>query len=353
MRYAEVKEMYDDPFHLDESSTIQYLRNIFEFHFQNTPYWHAVEKKRGINLDSIFEGSLEETVEKIFNSGLSIKSDELRENWLGFLPRNYKGKLRFYQSSGTTGPRSFCHWDHEYVDLLVFYLRRALDEVYHLDETYNDFHQLRALLHGPYGWYQEEMSELVWSYGGILYFVATETEGLKKILEKEGIKAAMKYLAPLVRYTQRVLERDEINLIRTAVQLLDIFKPFGENLETIMLSGTSTTPEVIKHYQDYFENSVFIPLYGYFAFGDAIGVHRGKNIQYYPNYPFTVILPLVPENGRYRIAKYGERGLTGIIIARPEILIVKIEDEFITRVPPIKPFEWDGFANPSREGVSC
>ncbi len=90
-----------------------------------------------------------------------------------------------------------------------------------------------------------------------------------------------------------------------------------------MLSGTSTTPEVIKHYQDYFENSVFIPLYGYFAFGDAIGVHRGKNIQYYPNYPFTVILPLVPENGRYRIAKYGERGLTGIIIARPEILIVK------------------------------
>ncbi|WP_457753853.1 hypothetical protein [Thermococcus sp.] len=72
------------------------------------------------------------------------------------------------------------------------------------------------------------MSELVWSYGGILYFVATETEGLKKILEKEGIKAAMKYLAPLVRYTQRVLERDEINLIRTAVQLLDIFKPFGE-----------------------------------------------------------------------------------------------------------------------------
>jgi len=41
-------------------------------------------------------------------------------------------------------------------------------------------------------------------------------------------------------------------------------------------------------------------------------------------------------------------GLTGIIIARPEILIVKIENERIKRVPAEQPFRWDGFANPSR-----
>lgn len=353
MRYGEVKEIYDDPFHISEDTTISYLKNIFKFHFENTPYWNAVRKSQRTNLESIFEGNLEETVEKIFNSHLFINNNEFRENWLSFLPRNYKGKLRFYQSSGTTGPRSLCHWDYEYVKLLVFYLREALDEIYHLDKIYNEFHQMRALLHGPYGWYQEEMSELVWSYEGVLYFIATETEGLKRVLEKEGIRGAMKFLEPLVKYSQRVLEKDRINLTRTAVQLLDIFVPYRENLETIMLSGTSTTLDALKRYQKEFEDSTFIPLYGHFAFGDAIGMYTEKEIRYYPNYPFTVILPLVLEDGIYRIAKYGERGYTGIIIARPEMLIVKIENELITRVPPVKPFKWDGFANPNKEGIIC
>ncbi|NJE09088.1 hypothetical protein E3E31_11245 [Thermococcus sp. M39] len=348
MKYGEVKEFYNDPFHITEDTIIDYLRDIFEFHFENTPYWHAVRKDKKINLELIFDGSLEEVIEKIFNFHLFIDDNELRENWLSFLPKNYKGRLRFYQSSGTTGPRSLCHWDYEYVKLLVFYLREALDKLYHLDEIYNEAHQMIALLHGPYGWYQEEMSELIWSYGGILYFIGTETEGIKKALEREGIQGALKLLEPLVKYTQRVLKKDKINTARTALQLLDLFKPFKENLETIMLSGTSTTPEVLEQYQKQFENSTFIPLYGHSAFGDAIGVYNGKDIRYYPNYPFTLILPLVPENGKYRMAEYGERGLTGIIIARPEILIVKLENETIKRVRPIKPFKWDGFANPRR-----
>ncbi|MBO8174555.1 MAG: hypothetical protein H0Z18_04790 [Thermococcus sp.] len=353
MRYEEVKEIYNDPFHISEDTTISYLKNIFEFHFENTPYWNAVRKSQKTNLESIFEGNLEETVEKIFNSHLFINNNELRENWLSFLPRNYKGKLRFYQSSGTTGPRSLCHWDYEYVKLLVFYLREALDELYHLDEIYNEFHQMRALLHGPYGWYQEEMSELIWSYGGILYFIGTETEGIKKALERERIQGALKLLEPLVKYTQRVLKKDKINTARTALHLLDLFKPSKENLKTIMLSGTSITPRLLDHYKTEFEYSTFIPLYGHFAFGDAIGVYNGEDIRYYTNIPFTLILPLVPENGKYRIADYGETGLTGIIVARPEVLIVKIEKELITRVPPVKPFKWDGFANPNREGVTC
>lgn len=39
----------------------------------------------------------------------------------------------------------------------------------------------------------------------------------------------------------------------------------------------------------------------------------------------------------------------GLIIARPELLIVKVENESMSRAPPISPFKWDGFANPKRE----
>lgn len=349
MKYEDFYDKYGDPLEISSDDTVEYLEDIFHFHFNNSPYWIKLRKKHNIDVELIFNGSFEDTIERIFNSNIPIGDNELRINWLEFLPRGYKGKIRFYQSSGTTGPKSFCHWDYEYVKALTKYLRYSLDRIYRLNDVYNESHQMRALLHGPYGWYQEEMSELVWSYGGVLYFIATETEGLKRVLEKEGIQGAMKFLEPLVKYSQRVLEKDKINLTRTAVQLLDIFVPYRENLEIIMLSGTRTTLDVLKKYQKEFEDSTFIPLYGHFAFGDAIGVYTEKEIRYYPNYPFTVILPLVPENGRYRIAKYGERGYTGIIIARPEILIVKIENELITRSPPKKPFRWDGFANPRRE----
>ncbi|AGT34170.1 hypothetical protein OCC_13355 [Thermococcus litoralis DSM 5473] len=88
---------------------------------------------------------------------------------------------------------------------------------------------MRAIAHGPYGWYQEETSELIWSYVGLLYIICMETDGIKRILEKEGWETLLKgRLAPLVKYTQKILEKDRINTVRTTPQLLSLFYKKGK-----------------------------------------------------------------------------------------------------------------------------
>lgn len=344
--YEGIISVYDDPLRVSKEKTREYLREIFEDHFLHTPYWRKMRKN--VDLDEVFEGNLEEIFENIFNNGIFVEENYLRNNWLEFLPDNYAGKIRFYQSSGTTRERAIGHWDYNYLKLLVRYLRASLDGIYGLDKIYNDNHRMRAIAHGPYGWYQEEISEIVWSYKGFLYFIGLETDGIKRELQEKGLEYLLKgRLAPLVRYTQRVLAKDRINTIRSAPQLLTLFSQ-TEDIETIMISGVGITAEYLKELYNEFPSSTIIPLYGYYAFGDLIGIVKNNSIVYYPNYPFTIIFPLIKKEGMYRIAKYGERGKMGVIIARPELLIVKIEEETINRTPPVSPFEWDGFANPKR-----
>ena len=346
LRYKDIIEEYENPLNISERETVEYLRRVFEHHLDNTPYWKKM--KGEIELNGIFEGDLTEVFEKIFNAGLGIDENYLRNNWVEFIPENYSGRIRFYQSSGTTRERAIGHWSYEYLKLLVKYLRVSFDEIYGLDKKYNEDHRMRAIVHGPYGWYQEEISELVWSYGGLLYFIGVETDGIKQELEEKRLEDVLKgRLAPLARYTKRIFEKDRINTIRTGPQMLALVSE-PENIETVILSGLGITVNSLKEIQKTFKNSTIIPLYGYYAFGDIIGMLKNNEVVYYPNYPFTIIFPLVQEEGQYKIARYGERGRMGLIIARPELLIVKIEDESMSRVPPMNPFGWDGFGNPKR-----
>ncbi|USS40317.1 hypothetical protein NF865_08315 [Thermococcus aggregans] len=348
--YENIISEYQNPLKIDKEQIREYLWRVFEYHLSHTPYWKKQRSK--FNLEEIFEGSLEEIFEKIFNQGLFVEEEYLRNNWLEFLPENYNGKIRFYQSSGTTGERAIGHWDYEYVKVLVKYLKLSFDEVYKLNEKYDEKHKMRAIAHGPYGWYQEEISELVWSYSGLLYFIGFETDGIKRELYEKGLEYLLRgRLAPLVKYTRRVLEKDKINTIRSAPPLLDLFLHQLENIETIILSGLEITIQYLKELQEEFPNGTIIPLYGHYAFGDLVGMVKNNDIVYYPNYPFTIALPLVKEDNGYRVVKYRERGKMALVIARPEILIIKIENEEITRIPPTKPFAWDGFANPKRGGL--
>ncbi|KUK16659.1 hypothetical protein [Thermococcus sibiricus] len=345
MKYEDFAKDYD-PLNVTEKETISYLREIFEYHLENTPYWKRMKEK--VNLDEIFEGNLEDVFENIFNSNLAVSEDYLRNNWLDFLPNNYRGKVRFYQSSGTTRERGILHWDYKYMKLLVKYLKVALDEIYKLNKKYDESHNMRAITHGPYGWYQEEMSELVWSYNGMLYFIGIETDGIKRELKEKGLEYLLKgRLAPLVRYTQRILEKDKINTVRSAPQLLTLF-PKVEEIETIIVSGVGVTVESLKWLMESFPNASVIPLYGYYAFGDLMGMLKNDNTIYFPNYPFTIAFPLKATHGGYTVVNRGESGKMGLIIARPELLVVKLEDEHIIRATPEKPFKWDGFANPKR-----
>ena len=233
--------------------------------------------------------------------------------------------------------------------LLVRFLRTALNEIYGLDKIYNEKHQMRALAHGPYGWYQEETSELVWSYGGLLYIICMETDGIKRTLEKEGWESLLKgRLAPLVKHTQKVIEKDNINTVRTVPQFLQLFSRKTKNLETIFTGGVEVTPRIIKEMEE-FTNANVIPFYGYYAVGDAVGIVKKNKIIYYPNHPFTMVFPVIQKDGKFEVVDYGGRGRMAMIIARPELLIMKVEDETVTRSPPTKPFKWDGYGNPIRK----
>ncbi len=339
-------KIYQKPLKVAEGDCKEYLREIFEFHLSNTPYWRG--KAGNVDLDEIFQGSLNEVFEKVFNSGLVVEEDYLRSNWLDFVPDGYSGRIRFYQSSGTTRERAIGHWDRGYSSVLLRYLRESLDGIYGLDRIYNESHQMRALAHGPYGWYQDEISELVWSYGGVLYFIGMETEGLKKVYAKYGTEALLKALKPLVRYTERVMKKDRINTVRSAPPLMSLFEGYADSIETIMISGVGINRDLFSYLRETFENAALIPFYGYYGFGDLVGIQKGGSFWYYPNHPFTIIFPLKTSDDGYRIVRYNERGLVGVIIARPELLIVKVEDETALRVPPEGPFGWDGFGDPFR-----
>ncbi|NJE10338.1 hypothetical protein [Thermococcus sp. MAR1] len=350
MNYGEILgSLYKNPLKINDFTVTEYLREVFEFHFQTTPYWRRVSAELRPDLDSIFQGTLEEVFENIFNSGLIVEEEYLRHNWVDFVPDGYTGKIRFYQSSGTTRERAIGHWDRGYLFAVHRYLRTSLDEVYALNKTYDEKHRMRTIAHGPYGWFQEEISELVWSYGGLLYFIGMETDGLKKVYETQGLEAVLKILDPLVRYTNRIMERDSINTVRSAPPLMALFEPYSEDIETAIISGVGVNHEFFEALGAKFEGAKLIPLYGYYLIGDLMGIHRGKEFWYYPNYPFTIIFPMRKEADGYRIVKRHERGRVAMVIARPEVLVVKFEDETALRTPPHRPFKWDGFGDPERK----
>jgi len=343
-----LENLQEHPLDAKETWTREYLSEIFEFHFERTPYWRKVAEKLEPNIDEIFQGTLEEAFERIFNLGLAVDEDYLRANWLEFVPEGYSGRIRFYQSSGTTRERAIGHWDARYNDVLHVYLRAALDEIYQLADVYHDNHQMRAIAHGPYGWYQDEISQLVWSYGGVLYFIGMETDGLKKVLREKGLEAVLKILDPLVKYTKRVMEADRINTVRSAPPLMSLFEPYSESIETAIISGVGINRDFVEYISNTFEGTKFIPLYGYYLFGDLVGIFRRGEFWYYPNYPTTIVFPMKVVDGTHRIVRYGERGRIAFIVARPEVLVVKFEDETALRVPPEEPFKWDGFGEPIR-----
>lgn len=351
MRYEHIlSRVMERPLEISEDTVREYLREVFEYHTASTPYWRDATEALNPDVDEIFQGSPAQIVENLLNGGFAVEEDYLRANWLRFLPDGYEGRVRFYQSSGTTRERAIGHWDAEYLKALEVYLRAALDEIYGLSETYSGEHRMRAVAHGPYGWYQDEVSELVWSYGGMLYFIGMETDGLKKVLREQGLEATLRLLEPLVKYTERVMKTDtEVNTVRTAPPLMSLFEPYSERIKTAIVSGVGIDVGFLNYMREKFERATFIPLYGYYLFGDLVGMHDGGHFTYYPNYPFTLIFPVRREGGEWRVVSYGERGHSAFVIARPEVFVVKVENETSVRARPQKPFRWDGFSDPSRE----
>lgn len=321
----------------------KYLYSTINFHLNNTPFWK--KQRERIKLDEIITERLEDLIPNLL-SELYVEQDYLRNRWIEFLPKSAKN-LRISQSSGTTGKRKFCFWSNNYIEILTDYLSFYLDKIYNLP------HGINAIIHGPYGVYQSVNQRLINKRGGIPYAISIETYGMKKVLESvpsQQLTSFLKeYFEPLIEDTKRFLEADEnIKLIRSAWMFLKDFEEFfGKKfgIECVMTSGLNYSPQLHEFLSSQWKK--VIPSYGYFAFGDALGIYENKELKYYPPFPFCIFSVV---NGKNEVVKYGEVGNPVFIIARDDsFLVLKENDEFAKRVQPNKYFNWDGISNPRRE----
>lgn len=325
----------------------KYLYLTLDFNIKNIPFWQKRFEEKKIKIKDLIEGDLNSTISNLLNE-LEVNQDELRYNWQAFIPKEMKN-LRVSQSSGTTGKRKFCFWSEEYINILVDYLDYYLDKIYKLP------HNINAIIHGPYGVYQSVNQRLINKRGGIPYAISIETAGLKpkfESLSPDKLKNVMaEYFKPLIDDTRRYLQGDKnIKFIRSAWMFLFYFDDlFGKkenyNLEYVMTSGLNYSPIQHKILISKWKN--VIPSYGYFAFGDGLGIFRNGKLSYYPPFPYT-IFSVVDENNE--VVKYGESGNPVFIVARKEcFLVLKERNEIAERASPNEYFNWDGISNPRRE----
>jgi len=320
----------------------EHLSGVLASHSQNTPYWK--DKFTPKEVRRIVKDNLEDTLYSL--SKLEVDPQLLRTRWTGFTPENLKN-ARCSFSSGTTGPQKYCLWGEDYInshtDYLAYYITKQGIEI------------KNAIIQGPSSVYKDLNERFIHRIGGNPYFIGLRVEGVKPIMEQaakkghEEITRVMKeYFGIEIEKTKAILEHDDkINFMRSAWMILAPFEEFfgdKRNVDTVMVSGLGYSAQTHEMLKSKFKN--VIPSYGYFAFGDALGVCKDDNVDYYPTFPHT-IATVVRDNGD--IAQYGEEGHPLFVIARPDLfLVLKESNEFATRVPPTGDFNWDGIRNPRR-----
>lgn len=320
----------------------EYLAGILEYHAKNTPYWSARLTKAKIH--SLISADLDATVQAL--TTLKVPQDVLRTNWIDFKPRRLSNvKCSF--SSGTTGPQKYCAWSEDYCK------QHSLYHKYYLSER--GIRIRNAVIQGPSSVYKDINEKLVNRFGGIPYFVGLRVEGIKPVLDNaaqkgpgEILKVVRDYFEIEIEKTRRFLDYDSnINCMRSAWMMLAPFEIlFGDkrNIDTVIVSGLGYTPQNHETLKNKFKN--VIHSYGYFAFGDALGIEKDGNLDYYPSFPYAMAT-VVKENGE--MAAYGEQGHPVFIVARRDLFLVLKEDkEWAIRVPPARDFGWDGIRNPYR-----
>lgn len=325
-----------------------YLYSLLEFHSKHTPYWKRKFEDKKIKPKDIIDRNFNSIISNLLNY-LEVDQEDLRNRWLDFLPQSEDVKnLRISQSSGTTGKRKFCYWSSEYINTLVDYLDFYLDKIYRVPRKVN------AIIHGPYGVFQSVNQRLINKRGGIPYAISIETSGLKPIFESvspEKLKGVVyQYFKPLIEDTKRYLECDKnIQFLRSGWMFLYLFDELFENRENnikyVMTSGMNYSLQ--QHQLLSSKWKIVIPSYGYFAFGDALGIFENGELSYYPPFPYALFSVVNEEN---EVVKYGEIGNPAFIIARKEcFLVIKEKDEIAKKAIENQYFKWEGISNPRRE----
>lgn len=333
------------------------LKKALITNYKYSDFWSRVfESEYELNYfiknteDKTFHETALELINLLYKkSPFFISPDNLRINWLDFEIKDENKEIRYYQSSATSGENAnISIWTLKDLEISVNFLAEKLPKIYNL--LSKNIPKVGIIV-GPYGWYQEENTNLFWRLGiKRVYFVGIETLGLKKQLV-ENRERALERIYPTMKRLLQYISNDNRDLaIRYPPIMYDIFKPIRDRIKVFITSGLEITSNLLDKLQMEFSNSQIIPLYGDSMFGDAIGLRKNDNIIYYPP-PKVHILCVKKRNNNYELCEYGERGEKALIRIGDAALYVFVDEkEIIGREKPLYEFgiERDGFSNPTR-----
>jgi hypothetical protein len=320
----------------------EHLTGILYGHMRNTFYWK--NKLTPSKIDELINSDFEQTLYNL--SCLEVDHNQLRYNWEQFTPAKLNDKA-LSTSSGTTGVKKQCYWSMSSLDAQAEFMHYYLsDDGVRMDD---------ALIQGPPGAYIGMNERLVRRFGSTPYSVPIPIDGLKNVMDEvakkgrqEMVNVMFKHFGKEIKESVKILkDHDSITFMRSAWHMLLPFEQFfGEkrNIDTVLTSGVALASPQYEALQKKFGKA--IPVYGYFAFGDAYGKYQNGNLDYYPQFPNAIFTTLKKDG---EIASFGEEGNPLFVIARPDLfLVMKETNETVNRAPPSGKFHWEGIRNPRR-----
>lgn len=342
---------------VNERCELDMLVEALDYHWEKTPFWNTVIgsrenlekiKREMQNIGDFSEASVYLINELYRRNPDIISTDNLRNSWNLFRPKDSEKKIRYYQSSASSGEAACVSiWTEKDLESLLDFLTKQLHNIY--PETKSHIPKY-GLIVGPYGWYQEENTKLFWNLGVTdLYFIGIETWGIKKMLIENEKKAMERVEPTMKRINQYVSRIDNEMIIRYPPLMFDVLETSVDKIRYFITSGIDIDIKTIEYISSVFTRSRIIPFYGDSIFGDAIGFIKDDKIIYMP--PSNVfIFPVKKDGSSYKLCEYGERGYKALIRIGDAALYVFVDEkEIIWREEPMFGIKKDCFSNPTRK----
>ncbi len=331
--------------HLDYNlGALQWIKDIAEYHINEktgSKYWIDKARREGITSRKIYEA---DSIDSLL--GILGESDtnllKIENGYSNFYKPNNISIVDLHKSSssGTTGPAKTVYHSADALAL------SAVDEYTGIKAQFpvKELAGKKLLTPGPKGAYQVEHSILADLLDMEYIGNSFETKGLK-MLSREDMANVMR---PVIQKTVKYLQKGGIGMMTGATEMLGMLpKDIIERIDLMKLSGTMITADNIRKSEKTFGNTI-IPMYGHYAGKSSIGFLEKSTdkIVYFSTYPLTVTY-IKDETGK--LAEYGNRGKMEMIIAQPEMLIIK-EEDFVGRNKGNRYFKRiDGLSNPARD----
>ena len=332
---------------LNETTYLEYIKRIAKYNIDETSgskYWKQTAQKRNITKRKINAvRSIEELLSLMGDADYSLlQSNSGYTTW--YKPKQVKPSKLFQSfSSGTTGqPKMVMHHN-----LSLF--ASAINEYVGISASINTklLKNTSFLSLGPFGAYQkahEHLSSLLSSRYVDLGF---DTKGIK-LLSPDELKLRINQI---MLKASLEIETGNAGILTGTPDIVLSDPGVFKSVQAFKFSGVGLTTEILHRISEITDRPA-IPSYGHFAGMASIGFdssdsygHQSK-ITYYPPFPFTNLF-VVNEELKERV-DYGQRGRIVMIVAKPELFLIKSED-YAVREKPKAPFHGiDGISDVSR-----